>query len=67
MLNPYSLMFRSGVMKRYKPMSRWQERRMINKALEDILPPDRTWQVALLAAVVVIGNVILFARWWLCV
>jgi hypothetical protein len=54
-------------MKQYKPMTRWQERRMINKALEDILPPDRTWQVALLAAALVFGFLVLFVRWWLCI
>ena len=62
----YNMMLRSGVMTEYRPMSRWQERRMINKALEDILPPDRTWQLALLAAGLIIGFLALFVRWWLC-
>lgn len=64
-MNPYEMMFRSGVMSQYRPIRRWQERRMINQALRDVMPVDKSWQVILLATAVIAANVILFVRWWL--
>lgn len=64
MLNPYIMMFRGGTMSEYRPVSRWQERREINSALKDIMPTDKSWQVALLAVAVIVANLILFVRWW---
>lgn len=32
-----------------------------------VLPVDKTWQVALLAAACAIGFCVLFVRWWQCV
>lgn len=61
----YDLMFRSGAASQYRAANRWQERRKIKRALQDVLPPDRTWQVALLVAALWIGIAVLFARYWL--
>lgn len=66
-MNPYEMMLRSGVMAECRPVSRWKERAMINKALKDIMPQDKSWQVILLFAVLMIACAVLFARWWLCV
>ena len=66
MTNPYEMMFRSGVMSEYRRPSRWQERRMVNSALRHVQPVinDQTWILALMAAGLVIVNVILFVGWW---
>lgn len=33
----------------------------------DVIPRDKSWQVILLAAGIVLVNAFLFVRWWLCV
>lgn len=66
-MTPYEMMFRSGVISHYRPLRRWQERAMINKALKDIMPQDKSWQVILLFAALMIACAVLFVRWWLCV
>ena len=63
-MNPYEMMFRSGVMSEWRPTRRWQERRMMNEALKGVMPKDHTWQVALLVAGIVIGNIVLFVRYF---
>ena len=65
MITPYEMMFRGGVMSHYRPVSRWQERREINQALKEIMPTDKTWQLALLAVAVVTTCCVLFVQWWL--
>lgn len=66
-MTPYEMMNRSGVMIQYKPYSRLRERIELHKAMEGLLPSDKTWHVALLAGALIIGFTVLFARWWLCV
>lgn len=65
-MNPYELMFRSGVMHEFRPIRYFEDRHMINTALKGIMPKDKTWQVALLLAGVIAANAILFVRWWMC-
>ena len=73
-MNPYELMFRSGVMHEFRPISYFEDRiryfedrRMINSALAEIMPEDKTWQVALVAAGIMAATSVLFVRWWMCV
>lgn len=63
MMNPYEMMFRSGVMSEYRPQSRYASYRMTRRALKDAEPKDKSWQVFLLFAAVMIGNVVLALRW----
>lgn len=65
-MNPFEMMIRSGVMQECRPISRRQERAYVRHALRDIMPEDKTWQVALLAVGIAVGFAVLFARWWLC-
>ena len=69
-MNRYEMMFRSGVMTEWRPVRRWESRRMINEALRGVRPDD--WMdTALLIARVVIAtalaaaNVVLFVGYWL--
>ena len=66
-MNPLEMMMRSGVMNEWRPASRRQERAYMRKTMSGLLPEDKTWHVALLAAAVVIGAAVLFVQWWLCV
>lgn len=66
-MNPYELMFRSGVMSEFRPIRYFEDRRMINSALAEIMPKDKTWQVVLVAAGIVTVTAVLFVRWWMCV
>ncbi len=63
-MNPYEMMFRSGVMSEWRPTRRWEERRWMNEMLKGVEPKDCTWQVALLVAGIVIGNIVLFVRYF---
>lgn len=64
-MNDFELMLRSGVMSECRPLHRWEERRMVNQALKEIMPPDRTWHVAILSAVIILMNAVLFVKWWM--
>lgn len=66
-MNPYELMLRSGVLSQYRPVSRWQERRLMKRAMRRLVEPDKTWQVVLLSTGIVVAFCVLFVRWWMCV
>lgn len=66
-MNPLEMMLRSGVMRECRPISRWRERAYVRYALREVMPEDKTWQVALLALAIAGGFAVLFVRWWLCV
>ena len=66
-MNPYELMLRSGVLTQYRPVSRWQERRLMKRAMRGLVEPDKTWQVLLLVISIAVAFCVLFVRWWLCV
>lgn len=63
-MNPYEMMFRSGVMTEWRRESRWAVRRMTNRALREIAPKDQTWAIALIAGSIVVANVALFVRFF---
>lgn len=62
MMRRYDLMTYSDVMRQ------WERRSVRNKHYQfapGVLPEDRTWEVVLAAAAVVVGFVVMFVRWWI--
>ena len=69
-MNPYEMMFRSGVMTEHRRVGRWESRRMNSEALRGVRPDD--WMDtallitrAVIATALVAANVVLFVGYWL--
>lgn len=46
------------------PAHSMEHRREIRRMGAGVIPKDRSWEVILLFAALMIANVVLFVRWW---